>query len=278
MVWQLIVIAMAAYLLGSINLSIILSKLMGKGDIRQYGSGNAGTTNTLRVLGVVPAIIVFLFDAFKGILAIIIGKWLIFLGDSIPAESMELAYELAILFSATFAILGHNFPIYYGFKGGKGIATSLGAIFMIEWPIGLVCLLFGLVLIIFSRMVSLGSIIGSLLYPVLVLVIGTAFAYPIPYVIFACFIATLAIYRHKSNIKKLLNGTENKLWYTKAEKALMNKEDDKKIEETTAEDTNNETTTEAVTENKDVESNDNTNDENNNEENSNDDSDNLKEE
>ncbi|MBQ9279944.1 MAG: glycerol-3-phosphate 1-O-acyltransferase PlsY [Clostridia bacterium] len=221
MVWQLIVIAMAGYLLGSINLSIILSKLMGKGDIRDYGSGNAGTTNTLRVLGVVPAILVFLFDACKGILAIIIGRWLILLGNSIPAENLELAYELAVLVSAAAAIIGHNFPIYYGFKGGKGIATSLGAITMIEWPIGLVCMLFGVIMILASRMVSVGSIIGAILYPVLVLVMGEAFAFPIPYILFACFLAALAIYRHKSNIEKLLNGTENKLWHTKAEKAAM---------------------------------------------------------
>lgn len=222
MIWQLIVIAMAGYLIGSVNLSIILSKLMGKGDIRQYGSGNAGTTNTLRVLGTVPAILVLLFDALKGILAIIVGRWLITLGfSSIPAENLELALELAILISALFAILGHNFPIYYGFKGGKGIATSLGVILMIEWPIGLICLLFGLTLIIASRMVSVGSIIGAILYPVLVLVIGEAFPYGMPYFIFACIIAILAVWRHQSNINKLLNGTENKLWYTKAEKELM---------------------------------------------------------
>ena len=220
MVWQVIVVAMVGYLIGSVNLSIVLSKLMGKGDIREHGSGNAGTTNTLRVLGVVPAIIVFAFDALKGILAIIIAKWLFQLGNgSIPAESLSLAYELDILAAGFCAILGHNFPIYYGFRGGKGIATSLGVILMIEWPIGLICLALGLVLIIASRMVSLGSIIAAILYPILVSVIGEAMVYAIPYFIFAFAIAFLAVARHHKNIERLLNGTENKLWYTKAEKA-----------------------------------------------------------
>ena len=219
MVWQLIVIAMVGYLIGSINLSIILSKLMGKGDIREHGSGNAGTTNTLRVLGKLPALAVFIFDTLKAVIAITIAKWLIILGN-VNVANFEFARELAILISAFAAILGHNFPIYYGFKGGKGIATSLGAIMAIEWEIGVVCLLFGLTLIIVSRMVSLGSISTAILYPVLVFVTGTAHTYTVPYFIFSLVLCILAVYRHKSNIERLLNGTENKLWKTKKEKAL----------------------------------------------------------
>lgn len=219
MIWQLIVISMIGYLIGSINLSIILGKLMGKGDIREQGSGNAGTTNTLRVLGKGPAILVFLFDVCKGIIAILIGKLLISFGLS-EFEHPELARELAIMCSAFFTILGHNYPIYYNFKGGKGIATSLGVIFMIEWPIGLTCLIFGAVLILLTRMVSAGSIIAAILYPVLVFTIGEALPIcnGIPYLVFAVLVAALACYRHKSNVERLLNGTENKLWKTKKEK------------------------------------------------------------
>ena len=119
MVWQLIVIVMTGYLIGSVNLSIILSKLMKKGDIREQGSGNAGTTNTLRVLGKGPAVLVLLFDMLKAVVAILLGKWLISLGN-IPEAQQELARELAIMVSALAAILGHDYPIYYGFKGGKG--------------------------------------------------------------------------------------------------------------------------------------------------------------
>ena len=248
MFWQLIVIFMVGYLIGSVNLSIVLSKLMGKGDIRDYGSGNAGTTNTLRVLGKGPAILVLLFDITKAILAILAAKGIFYLSHinmitavastsgATPAvfyDVYNIQYELGILLAALGAILGHNYPIYYGFKGGKGIATSLGALLMIEWRIGLICLIFALVLIISSRMVSLGSVCAALLYPVLVLTIGHVFepgelVNKIVYVVFAVLIACLAIYRHRANIKRLLSGTENKLWKTKKEKEL---EDQKKNEE-----------------------------------------------
>lgn len=228
-IWQIIVIAMLGYLIGSINLSIILSHLMGKGDIRNYGSGNAGTTNTLRTLGKLPALAVLLFDIFKGVIAIFLANKLMLLGlNSIEnGEYMQLSLEYATLVSGLFAILGHNFPIYYGFKGGKGIATSLGVILTIEPLIGLTCAVFAIVLILSSRMVSLGSIFAAFLYPVLVFVLGgelganfpNELMYKIPYCVFSLILATLAIYRHRSNIDRLLKGTENKLWKTKKEKA-----------------------------------------------------------
>lgn len=228
MIWQLIVIAMVGYLIGSVNLSIILSKLMGKGDIREHGSGNAGTTNTLRVLGKGPAALVLIFDICKAVIAILLAKGIFAIsGVQMFTTASEIVsyntiYELGILLAALGAILGHNYPIYYGFKGGKGIATSLGALLMIEWQIGLVCLVFALILMISSRMVSLGSICAAILYPVLVWIMGNAFGTTFKarmiYTIFAVLVAALAIYRHRANITRLLNGTENKLWKTKAEK------------------------------------------------------------
>lgn len=225
-IWQLIVIAMVGYLIGSINLSIILSHLMGKGDIRNYGSGNAGTTNTLRTLGKLPALAVLLFDIFKGVIAIFAGVWLMGLGiQNMDPNHMDLAIEYAELVAGFFAILGHNFPIYYGFKGGKGIATSLGVILTIEPVIGFTCALFAIILILASRMVSLGSIFAAFLYPVLVCVLGETYSeelvYKIPYCAFSILLGTLAIYRHRANIDRLLNGTENKLWKTKKEKAEL---------------------------------------------------------
>ena len=216
MVWQLIVIAIVAYLVGSINLSIVLSKLMGKGDIREHGSGNAGTTNTLRTLGKLPAVVVLIFDVLKAVIAIFLGKWLISIGQVVNSA---IPYkDLAIAISSIAVILGHNFPIYYGFKGGKGIATSLGVLLTVEWQLGLVCLIFALILMILTRMVSLGSITAAILYPVLVLVQGTAFTNKWIYIAFSLIIALMAIIRHRSNIKRIYNGTENKLWKTKAEK------------------------------------------------------------
>lgn len=228
MIWQLIVIAMIGYLIGSVNLSIILSKLMGKGDIREHGSGNAGTTNTLRVLGKGPAALVLIFDICKAVIAILLAKGIFAIsgvqmfttvGEIVTYNTV---YEIGVLLAALGAILGHNYPIYYGFKGGKGIATSLGALLMIEWQIGLVCLVFALILMISSRMVSLGSICAAILYPVLVWIMGNAFGTTFKarmiYTIFAVLVAALAIYRHRANITRLLNGTENKLWKTKTEK------------------------------------------------------------
>ena len=134
-----------------------------------------------------------------------------------PVRNVQ--YHLTIMASAIGAILGHNFPIYYGFKGGKGVATSLGVLLVIEWKIGLVCLIFALVLMIASRMVSLGSITAAILYPVLVFVLpGTAFNNNWLYLTFSIILALLVIIRHRANIKRLLSGTENKLWETKAEK------------------------------------------------------------
>ena len=217
MIWQLIVIGIIAYLLGSVNLSILLCKAMGKGDIRDYGSGNAGTTNTLRTLGKGPAALVLAFDVLKAIIAVFLAKWLITLGQATNTD-ISLYKDLAMAIAGIAVILGHNFPIYYGFKGGKGIATSLGVILTIEWQLGLVCLVFALLLMIITRMVSVGSITAAILYPVLVLVQGSAFSNKLVYIIFAILIALIAVYRHKSNIKRIFDGTENKLWKTKAEK------------------------------------------------------------
>ena len=214
--WQLIVITLAGYAIGSINLSIILSKLMGKGDIRQHGSGNAGTTNTLRTLGKLPALAVLIFDVLKAVVAIYVGKWLISIGN-FPNPAVPYK-DLAIALSSIGAILGHNFPVYHGFKGGKGIATSLGVLLTVEWQLGLVCLIFALILILLTRMVSIGSVAAAILYPVLVLIQGTAFTNKWVYLGFSLIIALMAIIRHRSNIKRIYNGTENKLWKTKAEK------------------------------------------------------------
>lgn len=216
MIWQLIVITIVAYLIGSINLSIILCKLMGKGDIREHGSGNAGTTNTLRTLGKLPAVIVLIFDVLKAVIAIFVGKWLITIGQTM--DTTVPYTDFAIALSSIGVILGHNFPIYYGFKGGKGIATSLGVLLTVEWQLGVVCLVFALILMLLTRMVSVGSVAAAILYPVLVLVQGTAFTNKWIYLAFSLIIALMALVRHRSNIKRIYNGTENKLWKTKAEK------------------------------------------------------------
>lgn len=218
MVWQVIVIAVIAYAIGSINPSIILCKLLKKEDIRSQGSGNAGTTNTLRVLGKGPAALVLCIDVLKAVVAVLLGNWIATWGTYTPEQFLVL-HDYAIMAAGIGAVLGHNFPIYYGFKGGKGVAASLGVIFVVEWRIGLICLVFALLIMLLSRMVSLGSILSAILYPVLVFLLpGTAFNNKWLYLAFAVVLALFVLIRHKANIQRLLSGTENKLWETKAEK------------------------------------------------------------
>lgn len=219
MIWQLIVIALIAYLLGSVNLSIILSKLMGKGDIREHGSGNAGTTNTLRTLGKLPAAAVLIWDVLKGVISVLLAKWIITLGNGdISADLLAEHRDYAMIIGAVMSVLGHNFPIYFGFKGGKGVATSLGAIIAIEWPIAVSCAVFAIVMIILTRMVSVGSIVAAILYPIMAFFTGTEFHNQFIYLAFALVLGGSVLFRHRANIKRIQAGTENKLWKTKAEK------------------------------------------------------------
>ena len=140
-----IIIAIIAYLVGSINFSIIISKRMAGFDVREKGSGNAGTTNMLRSVGVKAAAITLLCDILKGVVVILIA---ILIGNIVDGLDDALLVQLA----GIFVIIGHTFPIFFGFKGGKGIATSLGVLLMINWQIGLICLVFALILMVITRM------------------------------------------------------------------------------------------------------------------------------
>lgn len=231
-VWQLIVIGLISYLLGSVNLSIILSKLMGKGDIREHGSGNAGTTNTLRTLGKLPAIGVLIWDILKGVISVLLAKWIITLGNGeLDPNVLNTYKDYAMVIAAVMSVLGHNFPIYFGFKGGKGVATSLGVILAIEWPIAIACIVFAVVLILLSRMVSVGSVLVAILYPILTFFVGTAFANKWVYLAFSLVLAASVLFRHRANISRIRNGTENKLWKTKAEKLAEAKEEQEQNQE-----------------------------------------------
>lgn len=230
MVWQLIVIALISYLLGSVNLSIIISRAMGKGDIREHGSGNAGTTNTLRTLGKLPAAIVLVWDILKGVISVLLAKWIITLGnDELSASVLAEYRDYAMALSAIMAVLGHNFPIYFDFKGGKGVATSLGVILAIEWPIGIACFVFAVVMILITRMVSVGSILVAILYPILTFFVGTEFCNRWVYLALSLVLAASVLIRHRANIQRILAGNENKLWKTKAEKLAEAKEDAKEL-------------------------------------------------
>lgn len=189
------------YLIGSINSSIIIGKILTGKDIRDFGSGNAGATNALRILGKKAGILTFVFDALKTLVAILICQ-------SIFKESRE----MAIYLSGIGTVLGHNYPLWFKFKGGKGIVVSVVTIFFADWRIGLLIFIVSLSIMIISKYVSLGSVLGSILLIILAFIFKRD---NIPYITYALIISSLAIFRHRANIARLINGTENKLNFLK---------------------------------------------------------------
>ena len=205
-----IIMAIIAYLIGSVNFSVILSKKMAGFDVREKGSGNAGSTNMLRSVGKKAAAITLICDILKGVISISIA---IILGKMIQGANKELLVQIA----GIAVVIGHTFPIFFQFKGGKGVATSLGVLLMSNWQIGLICLVFALVLMILTRIVSLGSCGAAVLFPVLTLFINenytvlTAGKKGTTYLVYSIILAAIVLFNHRSNIKRILNGTENRL-------------------------------------------------------------------
>lgn len=184
-----------SYLLGSLSFSTIISKYVYGIDIRRYGSGNAGATNTLRVLGAQPAAAVFLLDMLKGVLAVGVG-WMLSGGD-----------EAAAVFSGIFAVIGHNWPLFFRFRGGKGIATTIGVMAVMAFPAAVLSGAVALLAIAVTRYVSLGSLLFTGLLPIFVLL-----WYDSPSLLAGTVvIAVLAYWRHRKNIVNLLQGRERKL-------------------------------------------------------------------
>ncbi|MET3209447.1 UNVERIFIED_CONTAM: glycerol-3-phosphate acyltransferase PlsY [Paenibacillus sp. PvR008] len=193
MILQIVAIVLS-YLLGSVSFSLLYGKLKGI-DIRQHGSGNAGATNTLRVLGKGPAILVLLLDVLKGIVAVLIGHWL-------GGNSPWLPGLCGIA-----AIAGHNWPVYFHFRGGKGIATAIGVLVSIALLPALYAGIIAILAIVITRYVSLGSLIFVILTPWILLVLG----YEWSFFWTALVICVFAVWRHRTNIAKLVRGKENKL-------------------------------------------------------------------
>lgn len=204
----IIAIGLISYLIGSINSSILISKAVTGKDIRKSGSGNAGATNMLRTMGKKYASITLIIDILKGVVALIIARLMQGLGVEPWAEYI----------AGVCVVLGHNFPVFFGFKGGKGVATSLGVVMMLDWKIGLAVLIIALAVMATTRYVSLGSIIAAVTFIVLqiaVMLISGNFNL----VSFVCvmILGILLIVRHSANIVRLLNHTENKLGQKKKE-------------------------------------------------------------
>lgn len=200
-----IIISIIAYFIGSISFSVIFSRKFAGFDVRDKGSKNAGATNVLRTVGTKLAALTLVCDILKGVIAILIA---IIAGKIWTDIDIEILKYLAGLF----AILGHTFPIFFEFRGGKGVATALGVLITLNWKIGLICLIFALIIIAFTRMVSVGSILSAVLYPILTVFMGEA---NFGAVIISIIIALLVIFNHRENLKRIKNGTENKLSFKK---------------------------------------------------------------
>ncbi len=192
---SILIVIVAGYLLGSISTGVVLSRLFAKTDIRSQGSGNAGTTNMLRVLGRKMALLTFIGDMLKGIIAVFIGKWLI-------------GGELGGLLGVVGAVLGHYYPLYFGFKGGKGIATSFGSLLFVFPVQALLAFAVFLILVAVTHYISVGSIAAAITLPLLIVI--TRFQEPTLWIITVC-IGASVVWRHRANIKRLMNHTENKL-------------------------------------------------------------------
>lgn len=205
-----IVTVIAAYLIGSINFAVIFAKLFLKKDVRELGSGNAGATNVLRNAGVLPGILTFLCDALKGFVAAGLGKLVFQYITNAEASAWALPIYGAYL-CGTACMLGHIFPIFFQFKGGKGVATSVG-IFAVCCPIAIISGLavFALVVIL-SKMVSLGSLIATVTVVVLSIVFYDSSASILPQALLCIAMGAMVFVKHKENIKRLIAGTESKI-------------------------------------------------------------------
>ena len=209
-----ILIAIIAYLIGRINFSVILSKKMAGFDVRQKGSGNAGTTNMLRSVGKKAAAITLICDILKGVVSIGIA---ILVGYLFNAQNKSILVQIA----AIAVVIGHTFPIFFGFKGGKGVATSLGVLIMTNWQIGLICLAIAIIIMAITKMVSLGSCMAAIAFPLLTYFAANIFenAYIVKegssYFVYSIILAVIVLFNHRSNIKRIITGKENKLSFKK---------------------------------------------------------------
>lgn len=212
------------YLLGSLNFGVLISHKKYNDDVRTHGSGNAGATNMLRTYGTKAAIFTMAGDMLKAVIAVGLGYLVVGINAEV-VDANGVSYRMVDQFGAAiaglFVMLGHMFPIFFKFKGGKGVATSGMVIIMISPLTGLICLIIFLIIVIGTRYVSLGSVMGLIFYPIVL----NAFshAYDPPRNATACMtsvlMALLVVFMHRENIKRLAAGTESKISFKKKKPA-----------------------------------------------------------
>ena len=221
---QSIIAVLAAYLISSVNTSIIVTQIVLHKDIRTMGSGNAGFTNVLRCVGKVPAAVTFIGDFLKGMISVAIAYFLMF---SVQGHQEEIYRGYLMYLAGLFAVVGHTFPIYYKFKGGKGVVTTFAVMLMTDWRTLVCALLIFAIFFMISKIISLCAVINFTFYPVsaflwrfldykaITSAISPLDNPTLPFVIYVVvvsfLIGLLIVFRHKDNIKRLLNGTEKKI-------------------------------------------------------------------
>lgn len=208
---------LVSYLLGSVNTAVIFTNIATKGkeDIREMGSGNAGFTNVLRSVGKVPAILTIVCDLLKSVIAVLLGGFLF----TYAAAGLNDASSIIVIgkyLCGFFAILGHSYPLYFRFKGGKGIVSAAGMMLVADWRVFLMIVSSFLIVFIFSKIISLASITCACLFPVYTFILAffvdkASMWYVWICTVTAALIALFVIVKHSANIKRLLAGEEKKI-------------------------------------------------------------------
>lgn len=220
-----ILVALISYLLGSVSFSIIFTKLFAHNtDIRNLGSGNAGATNVLRSVGTKAALCTFIFDFAKGAVSVVLGRLVFQYLCGITGIPMVVA-EYGAYVAGVACVIGHIFPIYFGFKGGKGVLTSAAMVALIDWRVFVIVMAIFILVFLFTRIVSLSSICAAAAFPIATFFVtyflvyrlqtsgagAVSFSYVLITTAIALLMAFILIIKHKSNIERLKKGTEQKL-------------------------------------------------------------------
>lgn len=202
-VLEFIGIVILGYLIGAIPFGVIVGRLTRGIDVREYGSGSMGMTNVSRTVGARAGASVLIADVAKGVAAVALA-WLIF-------DSSSATFAWGQVAGGCAAVIGHNWPVYIGFRGGRGVTTGFGALLVISWPVGLISLAIFLTVVSLFRYVSLGSVLAALTMLVVVIPFVALDVEPFASLVYALIIAPVVIFRHRGNIQRLLTGTESKI-------------------------------------------------------------------